>query len=59
MEVIPREGKHNPFQLSWKLSLARERRSTIMTPFIDRMIRAAKLTVLLPFVLNKAFKGEP
>ena len=29
-----------------------------MTPFIDRMIRGAKLDELFPFVLNKAFKGE-
>jgi hypothetical protein len=30
-----------------------------MTPFINRMIRAAKPDILLPFGLNKGFKGEP
>jgi len=29
-----------------------------MTPFIDSMIRAAKLDAVLPSILVKAFKGE-
>ncbi len=30
-----------------------------MSQLVDRMIRAAKLKVILPLVLNKAFTGEP